>query len=1388
MHNIRLCENDESLGPRATCRTLDFTITFEHWILSILPNILFILVASARIWYLSQQPVKLERPSYIHCTAKALSVTTLIVLSAIEVFIAIQHPGALGLPRAVRFAYSLPLSTSTLLAPLVGLEHFRSLTPSTLVLSYAIFKLLADVLIRRTYIAVGLPSTADGRILVFLISANVLAYYLLAVVEVIEKRRLFNPTYASYPKECSTSIITRPLYLWLIPLLHRGSKVKLRLDDVQDIPPNFKAVSSRTSLEKAISKNKSLARALLLSNGGIFFSPILPRLVLVLATFTQPFLVQSILRFVQAENPSSEEGWALVGSYLLVYGTMVISTSMYWEKAFDIVTQYRGALVGALLDKSLKLASHESRKIGSSTASTYMSVDVDRIGSGLGIFNEIWSSFVGIGLGLSILYTKVQWAAFLPLLVIAISMGITSYCGQVMRKRQTIWLEATDKRMKLLGSVISNLLPIKMAAYEVPFTKKVTQVRNEEMRGVSRFFSMSAINVALSNSASPFCAVSVLGAYALMVQRDPSIGSFDATTIFTILTTVQLVGYPLAMIGQALPSLFTAYASLKRIENFLNLDEKPEVATAAENEINLLDPSYEFKLSQANFSWDREGPIVLNDVDFTLETGKLHMYVGPVGSGKTSMIASMLGETTLRSGSIVASTGRLKVAYAAQDAFIFSGTLRENIILGEAFDSDRYQTVIAACGLRPDLARLPSGDGTRLEDKGANLSGGQKQRVALARAVYSNAPILFLDDPLSALDAATEEHVSQALFSTSDILNGRTVFLTTHGLHHLPAADTVVVMNKGAIAFQGTYDELRKDPESLHLVQESSPSSQNPSEKSETGVVKENDQQESEVTDLEDETMQSYNNKGLHPYIFWARMAGLHRVVFSLVISATWSLLSLGMNLYIKEWSESSGHTTLWISGYLAFSIIYLIVGVIAFWYWNKTPNILASTNIHEAQVEAVLHAPFSYLQSVSAGRITNRFSQDMSTIVVQFPMCCIGAFLSAVSLTINLSLILAATPLLVFALPILSVIYWSLIKFYLATSTQLQQLESASKTPLYSSFDTIMTGLETIRSFGAQPYFGRRSDKHLDASQGPFYFRFAGMRILRTALSFMTMLIAVGMAALAVGLRKSTSAGLLGIALAGLTKISNLLAQLLMGWTEVENGGVAVERIYEVVSLKREPETQSENKLPIEELWPQHGEIAFEKYSMRYAQNLPPVLQDLSFKIPPGSRIGICGRTGSGKSSTVNALFRTVASELVTGKLTIDGIEVQELPLKTLRSSLSIVPQDPFLWHSTIRENLDIEELNSDAQIWQALEQVGMKEAVAALEAQLDTVLEDAVAFSRGQRQLICMARVLLRKRKIVVLDEATSSMDLQTDQKVRDIIAEELKGCTVLAVAHRI
>ncbi|KAG8697376.1 hypothetical protein FRC09_007907 [Ceratobasidium sp. 395] len=1251
-------------------------------------------------------------------------------------------------------------------------------------MSYCMLKGLFGATILRTYSALGMQrEPVDGAKGLFSVYALLTAsYLLLLIVEGIEKRRMFKPEYRSYSKESGSSVLTRSSFVWLLPLLWRGRSVKFGLDDLGDIPEQFRASESRASLEAALKQSKNLFRATFKSCAGLLLGPILPRLALALATFAQPLLVQDILEFVQDENRPAQEGWALVGGFVCVYAVMVISTALYWEKVYAIVVQYRGGLVGIIYNKSLRLTAHESRTIGSGTASTYMSVDIERISEGIEFFHEIWASLLSIALGLVLLHSQAKWAAFMPLGVIVLTLAAASLAGSAMGKSQARWLAATDKRIKLISSVITNLMPIKMSAYEKKLEEKVAKYREEEMKGAASFFTFLTISVAISNTGGSFSALAVLGTYAGLVARNPTIGSFNAVSIFTILTTVQILSVPLNFLGQSLPYFFAAYTSLQRINKFLAMDERIPLPLISELDGEKHEKSDGLvQLERASFAWDKTGQTVLHDITFTLQPGKLYMCVGPVASGKSSLMASLLGEMTLLNGKIATSDRNLRIAYASQDAFIFPGTLRDNVLLGSSFDATRYSAVINACGLMPDITRLTKGDATILGDKGVTLSGGQRQRVALARAVYADTPVLLLDDPFSALDAETELHVFNSLLGQTGLLRGKTTFVITHNINHLAGADIVVAMKEGKITSEGSVEDLRASGFDLaHLIKSNNSSGAS----SETAAVAPSsdgasqllarDEADANTSDANDEAQNSYNSKGWHPYRFWAHHAGNHRVLISLSFCLAWTAIGLGQSGYAKEWSESSGHTNAWIGGYVAFSLIFLVLAVLAIWHWCRIAAVQASTSMHKQELEAspcppylaaVMKASPSYLHKTPAGRIINRFSQDMNVVIMTFPLACLNVFFQASSVVGSMVLVYVA-----------------------ATSTQLQQLESASKSPLYTTFGTTIAGLETIRAYGVQKHFSGRNDRYLNVSQGPFHYRFAGMRFLRTSLTIITLFIAVGISCLAVGLRSTTSAGFLGIALTNMTRISGLLSYMLMSWAEAENGAVAVERVYEIATLEPEP---NRGRLRIDsskQVWPVHGSIVLDNYSMRYSEDHPPALRNLSFRIKGGLRVGICGRTGSGKTSTINALFRTVDSSLVSGKLLVDGIDVNELPLEVLRSSLSIVPQEPFLWHSTIRENLNIDEACSDDEIWRALERVGMKTAVSALDQKLDTVLEDSTSFSRGERQLLCMARVLLRKRKIVILDEASSSMDLKTDEKVRQIVQEELKDCTVLAVAHRI
>ncbi|KAF8312075.1 P-loop containing nucleoside triphosphate hydrolase protein [Clavulina sp. PMI_390] len=1408
------CSNDGAFGPASGCRTLDFTLVFEASILLLAPTCLFLGIATARLRQLYQATSLLERSIDGLLVVKAFSVVASVAASAAllaEVVIQTRHnaPKLFIASMALEFLSTIPL------AVLSYLEHFNSPTPSTIILIYSFLNSVFIGAVLRTF---HLTSDISSGLLA---SAGALtaSYGAIFVVELVEKKHLFQEQLKSqYAGESTRSFLSRSAFVWLLPIMWKGRTSRLTLDSLGGVPFADRVENARQPLTEELesltpaqmARGTMLLRATLKAYTGTMLSPFLPRVVLLAATFAQPYLVERMIEYVQPSTASrytTQEGWYLVAGFVCIFGVITLSTAVFWQTAYTMTVRYRAAVVGVVYAKSLRLASHASREVGVGGASTIMSVDVERISEGLETIHDFWAAVISIPVATAILYSQAKWAAFAPLLVVALILGFTTLLGQPIGTRQAAWLAATDKRIKLLSSVLANIIPIKLSGYEGPLAQRLLDLRKKEIDQMRNFYDVIIWTAALSNLAATFCGISVLGVYAALSKYSSATKyPLSAAKIFSILTTVNLLNGPLNMIGQGLPSILAAYASLKRIQNFLRMQEKPHAPQQGEatsqSEEKSKSPQIQgvedFKMEGASFSWLPDSPIILHDIHLLLTLGKLHMCVGPVAAGKTSLLVSMLGETTLRSGSVT--SVHTRIAYASQDSFVVVGTCRENITFGQPFEQERYDKVVRACALLTDFERMPSKDQTLLGDKGITLSGGQRQRLALARAVYSGAPLLILDDVLSALDAETEKHVFESLFMPNGLLQHQTVVLATHNIHYLPTADRIIALEDGKIVHQGTYDDLvtsgydltgtlTRASSSKEDDAESTNSTVSKNERVDDAERKPNDPSQTDQKD-DNEEAKSYDKGGQGTYLFYTRHAGLFRVLSCTILMILYIALRLGVQGFLQEWSLTNGqHLGGWMAGYIAFGIAGLFSGLVAFWSFNRVA-IHGGLNVHRVELEALMAAPVTFFLANPAGRLVNRFSSDIFQLDLAWPLAMLNGISSASLLVGTLILVYIATPWLALSAPILAVSYGLLVVFYLATSKQFQQLESASKSPLYTIFANTLGGLESVRAFHAQGHFLTQTDIAINRSQGPFYYRFGGLRFLRTILAFLTGLIAVGIAALAVGLRHKTSAAFLGVALSNVSGMTTYLSNLMMAYSQLENGVVSIRRIHEIANTEpeRDPGADSVVIPSKKDLWPQHGSLVFKDVTFQYRHDLPLALKGVSFVVRGGQKIGICGRTGSGKSSTVLSLFRAMDQTLVGGQILLDGVDIATVPLALLRNSISLVSQEPFIWHAPIREILDIDGLHTEQRLWEALDRVGLKQAVADMPDKLDSVIEDGGSLSRGQKQLLCLARVLLRGSRVVVLDEATSSMDMVTDAKIKQVVDTDLADRTIVAVAHRI
>eukprot|EP00746_Dinoflagellata_sp_MGD_P011278 gnl/MRDRNA2_/MRDRNA2_123593_c0_seq1.p1 gnl/MRDRNA2_/MRDRNA2_123593_c0~~gnl/MRDRNA2_/MRDRNA2_123593_c0_seq1.p1 ORF type:complete len:953 (+),score=230.34 gnl/MRDRNA2_/MRDRNA2_123593_c0_seq1:187-2859(+) len=821
---------------------------------------------------------------------------------------------------------------------------------------------------------------------------------------------------------------------------------------------------------------------------------------------------------------------------------------------------------------------------------------------------------------------------------------------------------------------------------------------------------------------------------------------------------------------------------------------------------------------------------VLKTIDFVAESGKLTAIVGPVGCGKTTLLQALLGEAEVLKGNV---TLKGKVAYVAQQAFILNTTLRQNITFAQnasSIDKDaaykaKYERVLEECCLLDDLQILPGGDMTEIGEKGVNLSGGQKQRVSLARAVLSDSDIYLLDDPLSAVDA----HVGKSLFNLihDGYLKGKTRILVTHQSQYLPKCDSIYVMEDGCIKASGTYQELL----AKNLIQQ-----EKDDEGDVTDATKQSDVQlkvpgarKSMVSaSIPDVLKVPDKRKSVNPVAKTPKAAQLDGKLTEnefkeegevkwpvvkkfLAASGALPLLCLCVGLcgesiaklvcdsWLAVYSTGEGYGMDNVNEKpVEFFIgIYLVTGIAqSIFVYIRTLTLLgfvcynASKRLHKETLEAVLRAPTSFFDTTPLGRILNRFTRDIEALDAQLPQN-VQQLLGCASITVGtVVFVIVAHPWVAVAMVPLAVFYWRLAAFFRMSPRETQRIESITRSPIFAQFSETLNGLSTVRAFGIQNLMQRIMNGHVDTNNGVYFIQQALGQWLSLRLDFIGVTIA-GLSGLVpviqVSQGQAVNAGFSGLAGAYALELSTFLKHLTKMVSETEQKFNSVERLTEYIDdLVPEAQWTCLEDSKLDPQWPATGGLKFADVTMSYRKSLEPALRGVSFEIAGGQKVGVCGRTGSGKSSLMNALLRLVE---YNGSIFLDGVDIANVGLHTLRHRISLIPQDPVLFAASVRENLDpIEAAEGDEALKQALQHVNLHEEVERLGGLGYTVSDGGSNFSVGQRQLLCLARAVLRKSRLILLDEATASVDHDTDALIQGAIRREFAGSTVLTIAHRL
>lgn len=829
--------------------------------------------------------------------------------------------------------------------------------------------------------------------------------------------------------------------------------------------------------------------------------------------------------------------------------------------------------------------------------------------------------------------------------------------------------------------------------------------------------------------------------------------------------------------------------------------------------------------SLASEATSTQGPkITLEDLSFQIKAGSLVAVVGPVGAGKSSFLSAILGEMEPVQESKVyiprpKDAGTHYISYCAQTAWIVNDTVRGNILFGRDFDEDRYNRVIEACSLVDDFAVLPAGDMTEIGERGINLSGGQKHRVSLARALYSTeTKIVLLDDPLSAVDAHVGEHIFANAIA-GEISEGITRVLVTHHVHLLPRCDNIIVLERGRIAHVGSYQALvAKGVDfagavDVSRIKQAAEGVEDKADAKKLKVKKPIAAKDDESVSVEKKAQLKKSGKTLvkeeereegsvatSAYIHYARSGGWWIAIAALAIQAVGRAAEVFSGFWLALWASqsvkasSTGLSDSETYYYLGIYSLFGIVGIIGLTGRSiiiAIHRLNASRILHDGLVESVVRAPVAFFDVTPTGRILNRFAADMDKIDLELTQSLSQGMSTVFNVLGSVAGMIAATKG-TFLVPLIPVgyLYYVIQKWFRMTSTELQRVNSIANSPIFADFSQTLSGTSTIRAYGEETRFFEHCKQSFDTQTASYILVQLVNNWLGLRLDVLGGLMGafVGGVALATYGANFIPAGWLGLALSYSIEMTGFLKHGVRMIATIEAQMNSVERVlfYTEHIQPEAPERIPEADPPADQ-WPREGEIVFDGMSMRYRDG-PLVLKDLSFRVKGGERVGVCGRTGSGKSSLMVALFRI--SEIEDGgAIKIDGVNTKEIGTTTLRLNLSIIPQDAVIFSNTVRYNLDPFKTCSDEELWDVLTKVKMGEVIALLPGGLDElVAEGGENFSQGQRQLLCIARALLRKPKVLVMDEATASIDNATDAAIQEMIRENFKDATVLTIAHRL
>ncbi|XP_014446420.1 multidrug resistance-associated protein 4 [Tupaia chinensis] len=1127
----------------------------------------------------------------------------------------------------------------------------------------------------------------------------------------------------------------------------------------------------------------------------------------------QPIFLGKIINYFESYGSTNSVPLHTAYAYATVLTVctlfLAILHHLYFYHVQCAGMRLRVAMCHMIYQKALRLSNSAMGKTTTGQIVNLLSNDVNKFDQVTIFLHFLWAGPLQAIAVTALLWMEIGISCLAGMAVLLVLLPLQSCIGKLFSSLRSKTATFTDIRIRTMNEVVTGIRIIKMYAWEKSFADLITSLRRKEISKILRSSYLRGMNLASFFVASKIIVFVTFTTYVLLGNVITASRVFVAVTLYGAVRLTVTLFFP-----SAIERVSESVVSIRRIKNFLLLDEIPQHNPQLPSDGKMIVNVQDF----TGF-WDKasETP-TLQGLSFTVRPGELLAVIGPVGAGKSSLLSAVLRELPPSQG-LVTVHGRM--AYVSQQPWVFSGTVRSNILFGKKYEKERYEKVIKACALKKDLQLLEDGDLTVIGDRGATLSGGQKARVNLARAVYQDADIYLLDDPLSAVDAEVSRHLFELCICQT--LHDKITILVTHQLQYLKAASQILILKDGEMVQKGTYTEFLKSGVDFgSLLKKENEESEQPtvpgtptlrnrtfsessvwSQQSSRPSLKDGapDGQETEnVQVTQSEESRSEGKVGFKAYRNYFT-AGAHWfvIIFLILLNTAAQVAYVLQDWWLSYWANEQSALNVTVNGkgnatekldlswylgiYSGLTVATVLFGIarslLVFYVLVNS-----SQTLHNKMFESILKAPVLFFDRNPIGRILNRFSKDIGHMDDLLPLTFLDFIQTFLQVVGVVAVAAAVIPWIIIPLVPLGIMFFVLRRYFLETSRDVKRLESTTRSPVFSHLSSSLQGLWTIRAYKAEERFQELFDAHQDLHSEAWFLFLTTSRWFAVRLDAICAIFVIVVAFGSLILAKTLDAGQVGLALSYALTLMGMFQWSVRQSAEVENMMISVERVIEYTNLEKEAPWEYQKRPP--PAWPQEGVIVFDNVNFMYSLDGPLVLKHLTALIKSREKVGIVGRTGAGKSSLIAALFRLSEPQ---GKIWIDKILTTEIGLHDLRKKMSIIPQEPVLFTGTMRKNLDPFNEHTDEELWNALKEVQLKEAIEDLPGKMDTELaESGSNFSVGQRQLVCLARAILRKNRILIIDEATANVDPRTDELIQKKIREKFAQCTVLTIAHRL